>query len=363
MLEQMTLILLPIVLFIINLVVTLILRESDNRKRGITGVKKLTGQYKSEIEKQLEDFRSEVAELEDKVTEKDRQLHSLIDDINREITKLESYQDDMANLRQCMDTYREALAGLAKLTNDADSKINLIEADVQRLEEVRNMVDSFRLDMKDADEHLRLHENTVIQMQKDTMAHLETSVTDFRNEVDGVLDNSKSTILKYYDALEEKLTATRKATEDLHREGVAMLNGLGDRLNDQHILAEEIAQLTRTRNELKAAVGSLEKDVEEKKSFASELDEITRNESQKLANLRQEVEKLETKQSAVEPVIEMATVSEPVLASEPVEETVFVSEPESEQEIDNEVFVDELPKEDPRDEIIIEDDKEEEIIF
>lgn len=364
MLEQMTLILLPIVLFIINLVVTLILRESDSRKRGITGVKRLTEQYKSEIEKHIESFRNEVTEIENTISEKDKQLHNLIDTVNGEMIKLGSYQEDMANLRQSMDTYRDALAGLAKLTTDADSKIGLVETDIKRLEDVKTMIDSFRLDMKDADEHLKAHENTVIQMQKDSENNLEQTIDKFKGEADNVLNSAKAKVLKYYDALEEKLKATQKAAEDLHHESVTLLSGLGDRMSEQHVLATQIAQLTKTRNELASNVTSLERQIAEKKSFAAELDEISRSESQKLASIKQEMERLETARQ-FENVITRTPAPEPKPEPQPEPETKaepeHVAEPVHEAE--DELFADALPKEEIKDEIIIEDGEEEEIVF
>ncbi len=358
MLEQMTFILLPIVLFIINLVVTLILRESDSRKRGLSGVKKLTEQYKAEIDNDLENFRSEVGELENKVAAKDKQLRAIIDDIDKELAKLNSYQDDMANLRQCMDTYRDALAGLAKLTNDADAKTDIIEADVQRLEEVRNMVNTFRLDMKDADEHLKLHENTVIQLQKDTVSQLETFINSYREEAEKMLADTKDSVFRYYDALEEKIGAVKKATEDMQKAGVVLMDSIGDRLNDQHILATQISELRTTRNELASTISDLEKQVQEKKSFASELEEIARAESRRLANIKQEIQDAEIRKP--EPVdeqddefVEPANNSVDGLINEPVDETAEEPEITSGSET--------LPVED--EEMIIEDKESEKLEY
>lgn len=360
MFEQMTIYILPIVLFIINLVIILAIRENDSRKRGLTGVKKLTDQFKSEIGKQVDDFRNEVAELDHKVAEKDKQLRGLIQTVGSEIEKLNTYQDDMANLRHCMDTYREALAGLAKLTNDADSKITMVENDVQRLEEVRNMIDSFRLDMKDADEHLKVHESTVIQLQKDTVSELEMSVNNFREEAEKVLAETKTNVLGYCDALEEKVEATKTATGELHNEALALMEGLGDRLNDHHVLATQIAELTKTRNELAATLDVLEKQVAEKKSLAADLDNATREQSDRLASIKLSIDRIENERFEASSLSEKRT-EKPV--EEPVAEEPQMKEPEEDISDVVDDLEDNIAQDENKDEIIIEDEESEKVEY
>ena len=296
--DQMLVILLPVVLFFINLMIIIVLRESDNRKKGITNIKKLTDRYKTELENHSNDFRSEVADIENRIAKNDSQLKELIQTATAEINNIKTYCDDMATLRHSMDTYREALAGLAKLTTDADTKIAQVENDLQRLESVKNMIDTFKLDMKDADEHLKQHENTVIQLQKDTISQLEDSLSAFKIQAEKTLEETKTTVIQYNEALEEKVDSAKAVTNKLQESSIELLDSLGDRSADQKLLADQIEELTRSRNELSKDLSELNRQVEEKRSFAAQLDDVAREENMRLNRLKESIKMYEPEKAS-----------------------------------------------------------------
>lgn len=250
-------VLLPIVLFVITLIIIFVMREQDNHKRGVANVRKLTDQLKAEIATQEDSFRAEIAELEERVSQKDAQIQGMFQDIDKQLKSLDSYSADLGRMKSAMETYREALCGLAKLTQDADGKISQVEEDVVKLEEIKKQVDGFKLDMKDADEHLKQHEGLVIQLERDTMSRLEDRCKslseDFSIKVDRLCDQ-----------LDIKVEATRDATESLMNEGAEVLGNIGDRTAEQVQLSSQVRELYRQKERLLGDINTLNRKVEEK---------------------------------------------------------------------------------------------------
>ncbi|MCF0238608.1 MAG: hypothetical protein HUK24_08410 [Sphaerochaetaceae bacterium] len=169
-------IVLPIVLFIFTLIILFSLRTKD--KRSLTLAKKQTDNYKALVENALDSFKRYEAELEQKVAEKDELLKGMIVTVNGQINELKGYSDDLIKLRNAMDTYRKALDGLGTLTFDVGEKVKMVHTDSQALEQIRTIIDGFKMDMKDADEHLRKHEMKIIQLERDSKTSMNNAVAE-----------------------------------------------------------------------------------------------------------------------------------------------------------------------------------------
>jgi len=252
-------ILLPIVLFIITLIILMVMRDQDNHKRGVANVRKLTDQLKTEIASHEDEFRAEIAEFDEKLAQKDAQIQSYFQEIDSKLKNIETYATDLGRMKAAMETYREALCGLAKLTQDADSKISSVEDEVERLDEVRKVIDGFKMDMKDADDHLKQHEGTVIQMERDTMNRLEDRCKSLSEDFSIKID-------RLCDQLDIKVEATRDATETLMNQGAEVLGNIGDRTAEQVQLASQVRELTRQKERLLSEISSLNKTYEEKEA-------------------------------------------------------------------------------------------------
>ena len=289
MTDEMIYIILPIVLFIINLIIVLILRKADSIKHGLTNIRRLTDSYRNEIENKTNAFHTELEDIEGRFSKAETELRTLLSTVGTEISNIKTYNEDLSSLRQSMDSYREALAALAKLTNTADTKVSQIEEDVLRLENVENKIKSFQLEMKDAEEYLNHHESTVIQLQKDAVSQLENSIAGFKVHSDKILKESKDTILLYNNELEHKAEALHKASLEIDASSEKMLSIMGDRARDQQMLAQQISNLTQTREDLIRKIREINSEIEEKKAFSNQLDEMTRSENLHLAKLKENV--------------------------------------------------------------------------
>ena len=201
---------LPIALFVVTLIIIFTLRASDKRSKSLSNVKKLLDIYKGNIEASDNSFKQYASELEQTVAKKDAEVRSLIQTVNSQLGELKSYSEDLVRLKNAMETYREALEGLARLTSDADDKVRLVQEEVDRLDKVRTVIDGFRQDMKDADEHLRKHEQRVIQLEKESIGRMNQAVS----ETDSSMDEAMASLHKESDEVfEEFKSRTTNDTE------------------------------------------------------------------------------------------------------------------------------------------------------
>lgn len=181
-------VLLPIALFVVTLIIIFTLRSSDKHSKSLSNVKRLLDIYKGNIEASDLSFKQYASELEQTVAKKDAEVKSLIQTVNTQITELKSYSDDLLRLKAAMETYRTALEGLGVLTKDADDKVHTVQEEVDRLDKVRNVIDGFRQDMKDADEHLRKHEQQVIQLERESIGRMNQAVSETDSSMDEAME-------------------------------------------------------------------------------------------------------------------------------------------------------------------------------
>jgi predicted phage tail protein len=182
-------VLLPIALFVVTLIIIFTLRASDKHSKSLSNVKRLLDIYKGNIEASDLSFKQYASELEQTVAKKDAEVKSLIQTVNTQITELKSYSDDLLRLKAAMETYRTALEGLGVLTKDADDKVRTVQEEVDRLDKVRAVIDGFRQDMRDADEHLRKHEQQVIQLERESINRMNQAVSETDSSMDEAMES------------------------------------------------------------------------------------------------------------------------------------------------------------------------------
>ena len=182
-------ILLPVALFVMTLIIIFVLRASDKRNRSLATVKKLLDNYKGDVEASDNNFKQYAIELEQTISKKDQEVKELIQMVNGQIGELKSYSEDLVRLKNTMETYRSALDGLAVLTKDADMKVQTVQDEADRLDKVRDVIDGFKQDMRDAEEHLRKHEQQVIQLERESIDHMNKAVSDTDSNMDEAIEN------------------------------------------------------------------------------------------------------------------------------------------------------------------------------
>ena len=177
-------VLLPIALFVVTLIIIFSLRASDKSKHNVGKLRKLYENYKSDAEASDSSLKQFAVELEQKIARKNDEVQALIQKLDLQLVELKEYSEDLVKLKNAMDTYKTALEGLSKLTEDADDKVAAVQADAQRLDSVRSVIEGFRQDMRDADEHLRKHEQRVIQLERESVTRMNEAVSETDNSMD-----------------------------------------------------------------------------------------------------------------------------------------------------------------------------------
>ncbi len=199
-------VLLPIALFVLTLIIIFTLRASDKRNKSLSTVKRLLDMYKSNVEASDNSFKQYASELEQTVAKKDSEVKALIQTVIAQTNELKSYSDDLVRLKSAMATYQAALDGLAVLTHEADDKVQTVQNEVDRLDKIRDVIDGFRQDMKDADEHLRKHEQRVVQLERESIGRMNDAVSETDSSMDEAMAGLHRESDEVLEAFKEKTT-------------------------------------------------------------------------------------------------------------------------------------------------------------
>lgn len=346
---------LPIVLFVITLIIIFGLRGSDKNTRSLANTKRLVEQIETDVAKADSNFKQEIAEIEAQIGQKEDQVRSLIQTSTTHINTLDSYNDDFGRLGASMQSYRTALAGLQRLTDATRDDVESVKAEVARLEEVRAMIDSFRSDMQEAERELTEHERRVIILERETSDRLKTlaaqlkeessqNLEAFRNDiemqVDGRIEQVESALSRmtasvesYMNELDQRITATRDATESLNERSLSILGNMGDRAKEQQLLSAQLEELEERKLTLKGDIANLEREINQKSRTVDELTGRAADEIKHLEELKKENASLEARDSELRQSITDAT--EEKLAAEEAarkaQEEAFASLEEAKQ--------------------------------
>lgn len=310
---------LPIVLFVITLIIIFGLRGSDKNTRSLANTKRLVEQIETDVAKADSNFKQEIAEIEAQIGQKEDQVRSLIQTSTTQINTLDSYNDDFGRLGASMQSYRTALAGLQRLTDATRDDVESVKAEVARLEEVRAMIDSFRSDMQEAERELTEHERRVIILERETSESLKTlaaqlkeessqNLEAFRNDiemqVDGRIEQVESALSRmttsvesYMNELDQRITATRDATESLNERSLSILGNMGDRAKEQQLLSAQLEELEERKLTLKGDIANLEREITQKSRTVDELTGRAADEIKHLDELKKENASLEARDS------------------------------------------------------------------
>ncbi len=216
-----------IVLFVITLIIIFALRKSDQNNRRLGIVKKMVEKLDADTHKTMDEFKQELAEIEVEISKKEDSLHNLIQSGTSQINALSSYYDDFGNLSSAMQTYKKALEGVQRLTESTDDKIAQIGDDVNRLEEVKQLIQSFREDIDNirqaaveqvenatSDSENRM--NSALESLKSESAILKESFrTDVNALIDSNADRIQNIVATYVEEINDKISQMNQVSTKL----------------------------------------------------------------------------------------------------------------------------------------------------
>ena len=289
--------------FMASVVVFLVMRSVDRKRNRIGNVKRIYERYQSEIDRSNQSFREESTEIESKIAAKSAEVKNLISTLNEQIKEVSSYSDDMARLRTAMQTFKNALEGLGRLSVDAEQKVEEVTQDAARLEEVRKDIEQFKVDIREAEDALVRHEETVTNLEKNSMAKFEAAISSLElkqqqaleltnSEADRIADekinfvqSSLETLRKASEdalfSIEDRLDSMKKASDILSDGGKEILEKICERSSEMLLASETVESLARERDKLEKQILELA----EQRKVEEDNIAIARAERERLASL------------------------------------------------------------------------------
>ncbi len=365
----------------VSCLVFLIAKKMEDKGRRLHSQ---VAEYENELARKQDVFKREISETEITVSQKNGEVKSLIQMLTSQITELNSYSDDFGKLSKAMSSYRNALEGLARLTLDADSRMEQLASDVERLEAVKRDIADFRDDMAKSDAKLREDleqaasrfreeaDQTCARLQEETerLGTFERNVTerisDAVRDADACADTfmqtvnngnrealtdfnekisaeSESLFMKvegFLAKLENVFSTSREVTDMFKDNAINVLSQICDRSADQVVIAEELRSLNSQKDKLVSQVAELEEQIKEKVAFSKQVEELSAQESRKIEEMKLETDRLEKERELVRQALEQEKNYIPADSSEhqafeikDIDYSVVADEPEQSSEI------------------------------
>ncbi|MCR4676315.1 MAG: hypothetical protein K5634_03695 [Sphaerochaetaceae bacterium] len=259
---------LPVVLFIITLAIIFILRSTDNTKRSVQTVKAMIDGYKKELDREKMNRTQEITDATMRFSNIDSEMNSKIQIITGQLQNLKAYNDDFTKLGAAMAKYEEALTGLARLTRSADDKLTKLEEEINQLDCVKQMIGEFKDEMEGMENQLKSHIQTVKDIEKESVEHINTSVDKVSqacsddvgkllSRMEEAFHSTSEQSRALISEMNQKTEAARKAFDNLSASGSDILNSIVDRSADQMLLAARIEELSAERDAILSDLSSL----------------------------------------------------------------------------------------------------------
>lgn len=288
MTESLIYILLPVVLFLINLVIIVV----DRRKRRLKPVMKAISDAKNDFDSKAKSFRNQINEVEQTFNFREKQIRELLDTLSAQESELNGYSEDLTKLKTAITGYEKSLQALAKLTEDADSEIEIIKTNTAEMSSIRNEIktikEEFTKFVEEVDQlkqkTLESLETTRARVNDDNLSTIraleEKSEQTFRNFSDSTAECINDQVIKIDDAMriseektsnmlaqvEAKIETAKEIAKTLDESGLHLLSDIGDRAFDQLRIHADIDALTAQKEKLQVQIDAMGKVLTEGKS-------------------------------------------------------------------------------------------------
>ena len=183
---------LSIALFAITIIIILLMRISDNKTRSVANVKKLVEQIHSDVLGFEESLKQQVVDIEVRINNDTQQDKELMQTINAEISELKAYSEDFAALHDSMAKYKVALNALAKLTSDADERIESIKEEIDQIQKIRESFASFKGEIRNLEASSMNNVRDGVRSGEETLA---SKLNEVKSAVSSAVDEVKEVIL------------------------------------------------------------------------------------------------------------------------------------------------------------------------
>ncbi len=135
--------LLPVVFFLITLIIIYLLRVEDRRDRRLDLIKKRMGDFSSEVERVIQNFRDTAQITEERITKRAESSKALTARLDEQLADLQGRSDDLSKLQEVLNTYRDSISRLGATTATVEGRIGQVRREVERLEAVNGKIQEF----------------------------------------------------------------------------------------------------------------------------------------------------------------------------------------------------------------------------
>lgn len=350
---------LPVVFFFITLLIIL----SDRKDRKISNVKRLVDDAKLEVDDKMKAFRSQLIDLETSFNQQESHAKTLIQTISSQLRDVQTYSDDLGRVRVAMKTYENSLGALAKLTEDADKACAEVKSNAELLDKFNERVTQLRDDFDSLIAKLTAYEEKTVsniketstaaseemhrvleqlkQEESQTADDFKTSADECINEniknLDYTMKKAEESVAECVEKINSRIQALDETVRTFDSSALHLLNDMGDKSYNQVKLNAELEALTAQREKLAVQLESLNLQIAERQSENREIEEVTRQETNRLSDIKSNIRQLEEQRR-----LESLTVKYVETKDEEVKE-IEAEEPDEEpEELETEVSEEEI---------------------
>ena len=201
--------LLPVVFFLITLIIIYLLRVEDRRDRRLDLIKKRMGDFSSEVERVIQNFRDAAQITEERITKRAESSKSLIAKLDEQLSDLQGRSEDLSKLQEVLNTYRDSISRLGATTANVEGRIGQVKREIERLETVNATIQEFDRQMEERMGAFdrSMHEESGRQEAfakglERRYAQYQREVEDLSQESDRIIEESQSSLAGFQQRLD-----------------------------------------------------------------------------------------------------------------------------------------------------------------
>ena len=201
--------LLPVVFFLITLIIIYLLRVEDRRDRRLDLIKKRMGDFSSEVERVIQNFRDAAQITEERITKRAESSKSLIAKLDEQLSDLQGRSEDLSKLQDVLNTYRDSISRLGATTANVEGRIGQVKREIERLETVNATIQEFDRQMEERMGAFdrSMHEESGRQEAfakglERRYAQYQREVEDLSQESDRIIEESQSSLAGFQQRLD-----------------------------------------------------------------------------------------------------------------------------------------------------------------
>ena len=292
------------------------MRSTDKHSKSMANVNKKIEDFKLQIEHEKSSFNQELLEYDSQIDKKNNQLRDLIQTCTASIANIGTYNEDFNNISKSISYFHSKIRALDEAMTVTDKKFESVQQYTDDIQQMENLIESFKTDLKLAEKALTEQEQKVISLEQDTLQHLSDvsqSIEEnskkmlriFRDEAAGIAE-------PYLTELDSKVEQTRQATDSLFERSSDILANMGNRAEEEHLLAKQVAELEQKRNLFARQVATFEDQIRDKSHKVQKLNNELAEHQSALENFKnvENVKNVEIKEPVEDGKIPEKTVVE-----------------------------------------------------